>query len=68
MECELAGCDAEAEVFRPVLGVMRHVCHDHAYLPKPKRPTLTWPAVSKTPKDLSYVQEKYTKRRRQRPR
>ncbi len=29
-ECAIAGCHDQATVFRPVLGVMRHVCDRHA--------------------------------------
>lgn len=28
-ECAIAGCHDQATVFRPVLGVMRHVCDRH---------------------------------------
>ena len=60
MECEMTDCEAEAVVFRPVYGVMRHVCLRHATQPKRKRPTLTRPAASLTHKDQDIDSEKCT--------
>jgi hypothetical protein len=67
MECEMDFCEAEATIFRPILGVMRHVCPDHAFLPKPERPTQARPAVPLTQEDPS-DEEKYTRRNRKRHR
>ncbi len=68
MECEMANCEAEAVVFRPVLGVMRHVCLYHAFVSKQERPTIARPAVPYPDEDFESEHTKYTQRRPKRPR